>query len=270
MAVALTAVEATASSARQLPRITVDARLAVRVTGLRKRFGETPVLSEIGFQVRQGEAVALIGPNGAGKSTLLRLLVRLIEPDAGEIRVLGDDVCAANEAELRRLRRRVGFVFQQHNLVGRASVLTNVVHGALGRVSWLRAGSHRLAPTALRAEALRCLARVGLADLALQRADRLSGGQSQRVAIARALMQRPDLLLADEPAASLDPVAGEEVMRVFRDLVDRDALTLVFTSHNLAHARRFADRVIGLRQGRLVVDCAAEMLNDRAADALYG
>jgi phosphonate transport system ATP-binding protein len=161
-------------------------------------------------------------------------------------------------------------VFQQHNLVARASVLTNVVHGALGRVPFPAACSHRLAPDSLRAEALRCLARVGLAALAQARADRLSGGQSQRVAIARALMQRPALLLADEPAASLDPVAGEEVMGVFRRLVDEDGLTLVFTSHNLEHARRFADRAVGIRDGRVAIDCAADRLDDAATGALYG
>jgi phosphonate transport system ATP-binding protein len=243
---------------------------AIEVSGVRKSFGARRILDSAGFIVESGEAVALIGANGAGKSTLLRLLVRLIEPDAGTIRMLGENVVAADRRQLRALRCRVGFVFQQHNLVGRASVLSNVIHGALGRVPFLAASSHRLAPAALRAEALHCLARVGLADLARSRADRLSGGQSQRVAIARALMQRPVLLLADEPAASLDPVAGEEVMRVFRALVDDDGLTLVFTSHNLEHARRFADRAVGLRGGRVAIDCAADRLDAAAADALYG
>lgn len=242
---------------------------AIAVTGLAKRFAERVILENANFHVATGEAVALIGPNGAGKSTLLRMLIRLLEPDSGELRVLGQDIRQARATALRELRKRVGFVFQQHNLVGRVSVLTNVIHGALGRVSWLRSAKQCLAPTELRQEAIACLERVGLPHLAMQRADGLSGGQSQRVAIARALMQRPTLLLADEPAASLDPAAGDEVMRVFRDLVERDRLTLVFTSHNLAHARGYADRVIGLRGGRIGIDCSAAAFDDYTADALY-
>jgi phosphonate transport system ATP-binding protein len=242
---------------------------AVVVEGLTKRFGERTILADVSLHIERREAVALIGANGAGKSTLLRLLVRLLEPDEGEIRILGDPVTGADASRLRALRRRVGFVFQQHNLVGRATVLTNVVHGALGRTSWVRASSHRLASTAQRLEAMRCLERVGLAGLADRRADQISGGQSQRVAIARALMQRPEMLLADEPAASLDPAAGEEVMRVFRRLVDADGLTLVFTSHNLVHARTYADRVIGLCGGGVTMDVAASALDLKAADGLY-
>lgn len=242
---------------------------AVLAACLSKRFGDRLVLADVSVRVERGEAVALIGANGAGKSTLLRLFVRLIEPDAGEVRVLGVPVTGAAPAALRALRRRVGFVFQQHNLVDRASVLTNVVHGALGRASWLRASNHRFAPSTLRTEAMKCLARVGLAGLAERRADQLSGGQSQRVAIARALMQRPELLLADEPAASLDPAAGEEVMGVFRDLVRADGLTLVFTSHNLAHANRYADRVVGLRGGRVALDLPASALVDGITDGFY-
>lgn len=242
---------------------------AIEVRGLAKRFGERVILADASFRVDAGEAVALVGPNGAGKSTLLRMLVRLLEPDRGDLRVLGQDVGRAAPKALRELRRRVGFVFQKHNLVGRASVLTNVVHGALGRMSWLQCCGQSVAPSELRADAMSCLARVGLAHLAAQRADSLSGGQSQRVAIARALMQRPALLLADEPAASLDPAAGDEVMRTFRDLVLQDGITLMFTSHNLAHARGFAARVIGLRDGGVWIDCPTERFSDATADALY-
>jgi phosphonate transport system ATP-binding protein len=241
----------------------------VDAVGLVKDLGGRRVVDDVGLVVAQGSCVALIGPNGAGKSTLLRLLVRLIEPDSGSIHLHGHDMRAASGAALRDLRRRTGFVFQQHNLVGRASVLTNVVHGALGRTGWWRACSHRLAPAALRDEAMDCLARVGLAAFAERRADRLSGGQSQRVAIARALMQRPGLLLADEPAASLDPAAGEDVMRAFRGLVDRDGLTVVFTSHHIAHARTYADRIVGLRAGRVALDAATAACDPATVDALY-
>lgn len=236
---------------------------------LAKRLGGRPVIDGVSLDVRRGEAVALIGQNGAGKSTLLRMLVRLIEPDAGQLQVLGVDLRAADGTRLRDLRRRIGMVFQHHHLVGRASVLTNVVHGALGRSPWIRTVSHRVAPPALRDEAMACLARVGLAHLAAQRADSLSGGQSQRTAIARALMQRPELLLADEPAASLDPAAGAEVMRVFADLVARDGLTLIFTSHQLDHARSHAHRILGLRGGRIVVDAAPAALSRETTEALY-
>jgi phosphonate transport system ATP-binding protein len=228
--------------------------VAIAATGIAKRFGDGPaVLADVDLTVHRGEAVALIGANGAGKSTLLRCLLRLVEPDAGEVLVLGERVTGLSSRALRRVRGRVGFVFQKHNLVPRLSVLTNVVHGALGRAG-LAAMHHATAPASLRAEALAALDRVGLARLARQRADTLSGGQSQRVAIARALMQRPDALFADEPVASLDPAAGEEVMTLFSRLAREAGLTLLFTTHNMAHALGHADRVIGLRAGRIAID----------------
>jgi phosphonate transport system ATP-binding protein len=210
------------------------------------------VLRGAGFDLHQGEAVALLGANGSGKSTLLRLCLRLIEPDTGEIRLLGDDVRAAPPRALRALRARVGFVFQRHNLVPRLSALSNVLHGALFREG-LAALHQATAPSRLRNEALACLERVGLADLAARGAGTLSGGQSQRVAVARALMQRPAVLLADEPAASLDPVAGEEVMALLAELARRDRLAVLFTSHDLEQALRHADRVLGLRGGYMTL-----------------
>lgn len=233
-------------------------KVAIAATGIAKRFGTGPmVLDDVGFSVNRGEAVALIGANGAGKSTLLRCLLRLVEPDRGDVLVLGERITSLSPRALRRLRTRVGVVFQKHNLVPRLTVLSNVIHGALGRAG-LAAMHHATAPSALRREALAALDRVGLADLARQRADTLSGGQSQRVAIARALMQRPDALFADEPVASLDPAAGEEVMTLFSGLAREAGLTLLFTTHNMAHALGHADRVIGLRAGRIAIDeCAS-------------
>ena len=230
-----------------------EASPEIAAQGLSKRFGERTVLSGVSFTVRRGEVVALIGANGAGKSTLLRCLVPLVEPDESDAMVLGAPTRALGPRALRRLRARVGVVLQKHNLVPRLSVLTNVLHGALGR-SGLAAAHAATAPGALREEALRCLERVGLAGLARQRADTLSGGQSQRVAIARALMQRPAALLADEPVASLDPAAGEEVMALFSALAREDGLTLLFTTHSMAHAAGYADRVIGLRAGRIALE----------------
>lgn len=228
------------------------------VVGLRKTFGaQLTVLNDISFTLRAGEAVALIGANGTGKSTLLRCCLRLIEPDAGDISLLGEDLGDLSRRSLRRLRARIGFVFQKHNLVPRLSALTNVLHGALGREGSPRYWFHGLAPQAARDEALDCLDQVGLANIADRRVDRLSGGQSQRVAIARALMQRPEIVVADEPAASLDPTAGEEVMGLFRALMREKGITLFFTSHNLDHAVGYADRVIGLRGGLVALDTPA-------------
>jgi phosphonate transport system ATP-binding protein len=243
------------------PRVATPADIVpldLAVRGLSKRFGiGAPVLQDVTLAVARGEAVSLIGANGAGKSTLLRTCLRLIEPDAGSVELLGRDVTALAPAALRRLRAEVGVVFQRHNLVPRLSVLSNVVHGAQAREAGPRTWFQALAPQPIRAEAMHCLELVGLADLARRRADTLSGGESQRAAIARALMQRPRLMLADEPVASLDPSAGEEVMGLFVDLLRRRRMTLLFTSHNLRHALEYADRVVGLRGGRVELDAPA-------------
>ena len=250
--------------------LTAAAPADLEIRGLAKRFaGDVDVLSGVSLAVGKGEAVALIGANGAGKSTLLRSCLRLIEPDAGEIRLLGQDVRMLKPAALRRLRARIGFVFQRHNLVPRLPVLSNVLHGAVARCPGPRAWFHEIAPRALREEAMSCLERVGLADLATRRADQLSGGQSQRVAIARALMQRPELMFADEPVASLDPAAGEEVMGCFLELIRRERLTLVFTTHDLRHALDYADRVVGLRGGRVTIDAPAAALDVPSLRSFY-
>ncbi len=250
---------------------TSDLPIDLAVGGLCKAFrGAGPVLCDIDLEIRRGEAVALIGANGSGKSTLLRCALRLIEPDSGSVQLFGSDVGKASRARLCRLRARVGLVSQRHNLVPRLSVLSNVLHGAQARRSGPRIWYQSLAPHTERAEAMDCLDRVGLAHLAGRRADQLSGGQSQRVAIARALMQAPDLVLADEPVASLDPAAGEEVMRLFVDLTRWRGLTLVFVSHDLDHALTYADRVIGLRGGRLTLDQPAARLDVDALRGIYG
>ena len=240
------------------------------VSGLTKRFDATqPVLDGVAFQVTAGHRVALIGANGAGKSTLLRCCMHLIPPDSGDVRLFGTPLAGLDPAGLRRLRAQVGFVFQKHNLVPRLSALSNVLHGALPRTPLAQAWFHGLAPAALRSEALHCLDRVGLSHIALRRADKLSGGQSQRVAVARALMQRPRLIVADEPAASLDPVAGDEVMALFSGLVKDEGMTMVFTSHDLVHAVKYADRVIALQRGRIVLDAPSHEVNATELRSLY-
>ncbi len=223
--------------------------------GLVKRFESgPPVHSGLDLDVHDGGRLAVIGANGTGKSTLVRMLVRLVEPTDGRIEMLGHDVRALDAKGLKRLRAEVGFVFQKHNLVTRLSALSNVVHGVQSRMSGPRGWGQAFAPRAVREEAMACLHRVGLADKAMARVDQLSGGQSQRVAVARMLMQRPRLVIADEPDASLDPKAGDEVMALLASLATEDKATLIFVSHRMEHAIRYADRIVGLGGGRVAFD----------------
>lgn len=235
-------------------------RPVLSVQDLGKSFhdGKVKVFDGISFHVHDGEAVALIGSNGTGKSTLLRTCLRLIEPDYGHAHFQGHDIFSLNGAELRKCRAHVGFIFQKHNLVPRLSVLSNVLHGALARGQGMRCWLQSFAPEEERKKAMQCLEKVELAHLAERRADCLSGGQSQRVAIARALMQEPDFIFADEPVASLDPLAGEGIMDLFRKLNKEQGLTFVFVSHQLDHAIHYADRILGLKDGKLHLDCLSK------------
>jgi phosphonate transport system ATP-binding protein len=243
----------------------------LRVRGLSKAYGRAaPVFAGIDFEVARGASVALVGANGTGKSTLLRCCLGLAPSDAGEVELLGADPVRVRGAARRALRSRTGLVSQKHNLVPRLSVLSNVVHGLLGKASGPRYWSHALAPRPAREAAMHALDRVGLAHLALRRADGLSGGQSQRVAIARALVCEPRFLVADEPTASLDPSAGEEVMELFFRLARAEGVTVLFTSHNVDHALRYGDRVLGLAGGRLAIDADARSLARSDIGALYG
>lgn len=226
----------------------------LRVTDLFKSYGGPPILEGVSFTAQNGVSLAVIGANGSGKSTLLKCLVRLTDPSAGSIEMLGFNVQSLSPRELRRFRSRIGVVWQKHNLVPRISALSNVLHGVQSRMSGPRSYWQWLAPAHVREEAMSCLARVGLAEKAMQRVDSLSGGQQQRVAIARMLMQRPEIVLADEPDASLDPQSGEDVMRLLSDLARQDGLTLIVISHRLEHTMAFSDRIIGLAQGRIALD----------------
>lgn len=227
------------------------------------------VFSGVDFTIGRGECVAIVGSNGAGKSTLLKTLLGLVEPSAGHVEVFGETIGGLSNHRLRDVRSRIGFVAQKHNLVQRISVLSNVVQGTLGARSGPLRWLHGLAPHEVRARALDALEQVGLADLALSRADCLSGGQSQRVAIARALVAAPRLIIADEPVASLDPSAGEDVMRTFERVARDSGATFVFTTHNLDHATRYADRVLGLRGGTLMIDAASGALPPGGLRGLY-
>jgi phosphonate transport system ATP-binding protein len=228
----------------------------LQVNGLVKSYGGPTILQGVTFAAHAGVSLAVIGANGSGKSTLLKCLIRLTDPTSGAIRMLGQDVGGLNARDLRRFRARVGVVWQKHNLVPRISALSNVLHGVQSRSSGPRTWWHWAATAEVRAEAMACLARVGLADKALQRVDSLSGGQQQRVAIARMLMQRPEIVLADEPDASLDPQSGEDVMRLLSDLARQDGLTLIVISHRLEHTMEFSDRIIGLAGGQITLDVA--------------
>ncbi|MEO0912350.1 MAG: ATP-binding cassette domain-containing protein [Pseudomonadota bacterium] len=242
----------------------------VAVEGLAKRYGAAePVFENVSFRLARGEAAALVGANGTGKSTLLRCLMGLVSPSGGRAEILGTDIAAARPAALRLLRAQIGLVSQKHNLVPRLSVLSNVIHGLMGSGSGPRYWTQALAPEPAREAATAALEKVGLADLARRRADRLSGGQSQRVAIARALVARPKFLIADEPCASLDPQAGEDVMALFFNLVREEGVTVLFTSHNIEHALQYGDRILGLAGGRLQLDATAASLDADTLRTLY-
>lgn len=246
------------SGPNRAPTSAGDSTLILSVRALSKSFkGGAAVLESIDLDVRAGEAVALIGANGAGKSTLVRCLLRLVEPTGGDIRFFELDVRELKPRPLRRLRSRVGFVFQRHNLVLRLSALSNVIHGAQARLRCPFGWHQALASGETRQQALVCLDRVGMADKASARVDALSGGQSQRVAIARMLMQQPDFVIADEPDASLDPKAGEEVMQLLRSTTRESGVGLLFVSHDLDHAVQFSDRIVGLARGHVAMNLPA-------------
>lgn len=271
MSIALVAERADARFAEPAREAREPAPSDIAVSGLAKRFGRgAPVFADVAFEIPRGQAAALVGANGTGKSTLLRCCLGLIRPDAGAVRLFGEEVAALRGARLRATRARIGLVAQKHNLSPRLSVLSNVIHGFLGSRSGPRYWRQSLAPRAARARAMQALDMVGLADLALRRADRLSGGQSQRVAIARALASEPRLLIADEPAASLDPAAGEEMMALFFRLMREHGVTVLFTSHHIDHALSYADRVLGLRDGALSLDAPAAELDAQELRRLYG
>jgi phosphonate transport system ATP-binding protein len=241
----------------------------LEVRGLRKSFGAREVLRGVDLDVRPGELTVVLGANGSGKSTLLRCAVRLIEPDAGELRLDGTDLLHCRGEELRLARRRAAMVFQQVLVVRRRTALENVAFGALGELPLRRSLSPRLFPAELKERALESLRRVGLAELASQRAGTLSGGQAQRVAVARALCQRARVVLADEPVASLDPRAADSVLALLADVARSDGLAVLVVLHQPGLARRYADRLVGFLDGGVHFDDRPERIDDEAIDTLY-
>jgi phosphonate transport system ATP-binding protein len=245
--------------------------MLIETNGLGMRYatqGGKLALDGASFSLAPGELLVILGQNGCGKSTLLKCIAGLLRPTAGHIRVVGRDITALTGRALADARMALGMVFQQARLIGRRSVLSNVLCGTLGRHRGV-ASSFGFLPRDETGHALRCLDQVGLKAFAGQRAGTLSGGQAQRVAIARALAQRPSALLADEPVASLDPEAAEEVMRLLRRLSRDEGLGVICVLHQPSLARRYADRIIGMRQGQMVFDTRPDTLQEAEIAALY-
>lgn len=238
----------------------------IHVSQLTKHYGDNPVLRGIDLTIGAGEFVVVLGQSGAGKSTLLRCMNRLARADSGELQVAGIDAMLPRDE--RELRRKVAMIFQHHNVVPRLSVLKNVLTGRLGGMSTL-ASVLQLFRRADVELARQCLRRVELAHKADARTDALSGGQMQRVGIARALAQQPQVILADEPVASLDPKTARLVMQYLRDASRELGITVVCNLHQVDLAREFGDRIVGLAHGRLVYDGGTAGLDDAALQRIY-
>lgn len=229
----------------------------------------TVALKDVSFEVKDGEFLAVIGLSGSGKSTLLRCINRLIDPTSGKILWDGIDITAAKGVELRKIRRQIGMVFQQFNLVKRSSVMTNVLSGRLGYVNPSASLVNYFSPED-RNRALSNLAQVGLAEKAYVRADSLSGGQQQRVGISRALMQEPKLILADEPVASLDPVLSHSILKYLEQLNKERGITVLCSLHFLDLVHRYATRAIALKDGEVVFQGLPKQIDDAQFKAIYG
>lgn len=242
---------------------------AIRATNVVKVFGDKAALKGVDLAIEPGEMVVLLGLSGSGKSTFLRHVDGLETPTSGTLNVLGQDLTTLSGRQMRKLRAKVGFVFQQFELVPSLSALENVLTGALSTLRGPRLGLATY-PRRLRVKALETLDRVGLLELAYERADTLSGGQQQRVAIARALMQEPEILLADEPVASLDPESSRIVMSLIRDIARERNLTVLCSLHQVDLALSWADRIIGLREGAVVLDTPTAGLGRAEVMEIYG
>ncbi len=241
----------------------------LRISSLSRAYGDRFAAKDITLDIAAGSFVGVIGRSGAGKSTLLRMINRLVDPSSGEIEYNGIKVTVLKGRELRSWRMRCAMIFQQFNLVGRVDVLTNVLMGRLGHMPWWRA-MFRLWSHEDRVIALAALEQFDIASLAVQRADQLSGGQQQRVAICRALVQEPEIILADEPIASLDPRNTKIVMDALQRINREFGITILCNLHSLDLAHAYCDRLVGMAQGRVVFDDVPAKLTDDVARELYG
>jgi len=241
----------------------------MEVMGLRKQFGSVIAVNDVTFSVPSPQMIGMIGPSGAGKSTLIRMINRLTPASGGSVVIDGRDVLKLRGRTKRAWQRDCAMIFQQFNLVPRLSVITNVMLGGLHGHGVVKS-MFNIFDEAEIERGMAALERLGIADQALKRAEALSGGQQQRVAVARALMQEPKMVLADEPVASLDPLSAGIVMRLLREIHERDGLTVLCNLHTLDTARTYCDRVLGMHRGNLVFDGPPKELTNAAVHKIYG
>ncbi|MBB6633067.1 phosphonate ABC transporter ATP-binding protein [Cohnella thailandensis] len=243
--------------------------ILLEIKGLTKKYNAgTVALDGIDLQVKSKEFIAVIGPSGAGKSTLLRCINRLVEPTSGSIDFLGQRVEKANSRDLRHVRSQIGMIFQHYNLVSRLSVLENVLHGRLGYMSSIAGVFNRYSEEDKK-KAIALLHKVGLENEVYKRADELSGGQKQRVGVCRALAQQPQLILADEPIASLDPKSSAVVMDAIHRNCTEQGIACLVNLHQVEVAKQYASRIIGIKNGKMVFDGPPEALTDYHAALIY-
>ena len=226
-------------------------------------------INGVDLKVEKGQVMALIGPSGAGKSTLIRCVNRLENPTSGEIWLNGENIVKMRSGKLRRARRNMGMIFQEYALVERLTVMENVLSGRLGYVGFWRSFLRKFPQSDINA-AFGLLEKVGLDTMVNKRADELSGGQRQRVGIARALIQKPDILLVDEPTASLDPKTSRQIMRLITELCEENQLAAIINIHDVALAQMYAERIVGLREGNIVYDGSPDDLKPDILTEIYG
>jgi len=239
------------------------------VENLKKTYGTgDEALKGVSFEVGNGEFVSIVGPSGAGKSTLIRCINRLVEPDSGRVFLEGTDLTDLSKGKLTKIRRDIGMIFQEFNLVERLSVMENVLSGRLGYTSTLNSFLRRFSDEDV-SFALETLDRVGLKEFADNRADELSGGQRQRVGIARAVVQKPRIILVDEPTSSLDPEISRNVMNLIEEVSEEDNMPVLINLHDVDLAKDYGERVLGLRDGQKIFDNKPDKFDETAMDKLY-
>ena len=242
----------------------------LKLSALTKRYDTGDLaLNQVDLEIPDAQVLALIGPSGAGKSTLIRCVNRLVEPTSGSATLNDINLTKLSSRALRKSRRKMGMIFQEYALVERLTVMENVLSGRLGYVGFWRSYFRKFPKDDIK-EAFRLLDRVGLLEMADKRADELSGGQRQRVGICRALIQDPDLLLVDEPTASLDPKTSRQIMRLINELCSERGLTAIINIHDVLLAQMFAQRIVGLANGEVVYDGKPEGLTPEVLTQIYG
>ena len=242
----------------------------LQLTELKKQYATGELaLKGVTLEIPRGQVLALIGPSGAGKSTLIRCINRLVQPTSGNVRLNDQELTKLSSRALRRARRKIGMIFQEYALVERLTVMENVLSGRLGYVGFWRSYFRKFSSADVQ-EAYRLLDRVGLKHMADKRADELSGGQRQRVGICRALIQDPDLLLVDEPTASLDPKTSRQIMRLIQELCTERGLTAIINIHDVFLAQMFSQRIVGLELGTVVYDGEPDGLSPEVLTRIYG